>query len=66
MGLSAVCDCGISIYETLRVFMLGEKCFLLGNFLRTVCCIVSNISQKHVHGLPELPHSDYPFKFLDN
>ena len=20
----------------------------------------------HVHGLPDLPHSDYPFKILDN
>ena len=61
--------------------MLGYKCFLLGSFTRTgllpcakylsalhvpVCCVVPNICQNHAHGLPDLPHSDYPFIFLDN
>ena len=50
----------------MRVFRFGQKCFLVGSFTRTGLCVVPNICQKHVHGLPDLPHSDYPFKFLDN
>ena len=67
MGLSAVCDCGINILLNFESFRLGQKCFLLGSFTRTgLLRNVPNICQKHVHGLPDLPHSDYPFKFLDN
>ena len=31
-----------------------------------VCCVVPNICQKHVHDHPDLPQSDYSFKFYDN
>ena len=39
---------------------------MVGSFTCTVLLRCVNICQKHVHGLPDLPHSDYPFKFLDN
>ena len=51
---------------TLRVFRLGHKCFLLGSFTCTGLLRCAKYLSKHVHGLPDLPHSDYPFKFLDN
>ena len=31
-----------------------------------LCGFAPNICQMHVHGLPDLPHSDYPFEILNN
>ena len=52
----------LAFYETLRVFRLGQKCFLLGSFIRTGLLLCA----KYLSKPPYLPHSDYSFKFLDN
>ena len=65
MDLSAVCDCGISIILNFECFQTWAEmlyCRVASHVL--VCRVMPNICQKHVHGLPDLPHSDYPFKFF--
>ena len=54
------------ITDHTHFLLLGRNasCYVVSHVL--VCCVVPNTCQKHVHGLPDLPHSDYPFKYFDN
>ena len=56
----------LAYLETWRVFRLGQNMLPARYLHMYVCYVVPNICQKHVHGLPDLPYSDDPFKFLDN
>ena len=39
---------------------------IVSTFKILLCGVALNICQKHVHGLPDLPHSDYSLKNLYN
>ena len=52
--------------ETKSVFRLWQNCFLLGSFTCTGLLRCAKYLLKACAWPPDIPHSDYPFKFLDN
>ena len=66
MGLSVVRFCGIRIQRNLERLQALIELLPAGSFTCTGLLRCAKYLSKACAWTPDIPHSDYPFKFLDN